>query len=125
MKSTKFWVRLFVIVFLISCIATAAIFLYGDSGSVVSIYQNGTLIESIRLDTVTIPYHFTVRSENGGYNEILVEPGRICVSDASCPDHVCMNSGWLSNSTVPIVCLPNELVIQLESRNNAVDAAVQ
>ena len=49
-----------------------------------------------------------------GKNTILVEPGRICVTEAECPDHVCIQMGWLSSEhPTPIVCLPNEVVIML------------
>lgn len=115
MKQTKFWVILFIILFVISLAASAAVLLYHGSGTVVSIYHHGKLIDKISLDTVSAPYTFTVESDNGAYNVIRVEQGRICVSDASCPDHVCVNSGWLSGGAIPIVCLPNELVIQSSS----------
>jgi len=126
MKSTKFWVAVISICLLISTAAAAVIFLFWDGGATACVYQSGKLIDKIRLDTVTTPYSFTVDSENGNYNVIRVEQGRICVTDASCPDHVCINTGWISDSVIPIVCLPNELVIQIESdSSDNVDAAAQ
>lgn len=89
------------------------------------IYQNGKLLQSINLTSVTEDYTFSVTDDAGNSNEILVCPGRIAVSSASCPDKLCVRQGYLSTSRLPITCLPNRLVIQLrqEFRNeDAVDA---
>ena len=124
MNRSKIWGIIIAILFFISLIASVVVLIFHRNGNVVSVYHCGHLIERINLDTVTTPYEFTVESDNGAYNTISVEHGRICVIDASCPDHVCINTGWLSDGAIPIVCLPNELVIQTESAQT-VDAAVQ
>ena len=49
-----------------------------------------------------------------GTNRIVVEPGRICVSEANCPDGICISQGWLSDQDVPIVCLPHRLIIKIK-----------
>ena len=59
----------------------------------------------------------------GGSNTILVEQGRIRVIEANCPDQVCVDQGWISNGTVPIVCLPHKLMIQIVGGGEALDAA--
>lgn len=126
MRRNIFWIILIAALFLISAIASIAIYVFHGSGNTVSIYQNGSIIEKIHLDTVTTPYEFTVETGEGGYNTIKVEQGRVCVSDASCPDHVCINTGWISDGVIPIVCLPNELVIQVDSKeDSALDGASQ
>ena len=118
MKHTKFWVILITVVLVLSIAASAAVLLWNGVGEIACIYQDGTLIEQINLNTVTHPYSFTVTTEQGGANTISVEPGRICISDANCPDHVCVDTGWINNSVVPIVCLPNRLTIQIESETD-------
>lgn len=126
MQKTRFWVVLIAALFLLSCTAATVVFLYQGNGKVVSVYHHGELVESIHLDTVTTPYRFTIESENNRYNVITVEQGRICISEASCPDQVCINTGWISDGAIPIVCLPNEVVIQVDSTTgDGVDSAVQ
>lgn len=44
-------------------------------------------------------------------NVVSIKNGAVCVSDASCPDHVCVNSGWKKYDGETIVCLPNKLVV--------------
>ena len=113
MKSTKFWIILIAFVLLVSTVASVFVYQYQISGGVVAVYHHGEQIKRIHLDTVTTPYTFTVGDEEH-YNVVSVEQGRICVIEASCPDHVCMETGWISDGAIPIVCLPNELVIKVE-----------
>ena len=125
MKSTKFWAILIAVVLVLSLGASVGIYRYRGIGSVACIYQNGELIRQIHLDTVTSPYELTV-TNGDGENVISVEPGRIRVSQASCPDHVCVDTGWISDGVIPIVCLPNQLVIRIEGGQTPdVDIAVQ
>ena len=123
MKRTKFWVILIAVMLLLSAAASILVFRSHVSGGVVGVYRHGELVKKIHLDTVTTPYTFTVGDEEH-YNVVSVEQGRICVSEASCPDHVCMKTGWISDGAVPIVCLPNELVIKVEG-GAAADGSVQ
>ena len=126
MKSTKFWVVCIALLLLVSCAASIFIYQYKGSGTIASIYQSGELVKQIHLETVTSDYSFVLEGPNGGENTIGVSQGKICVSDASCPDHVCVKTGWISDGVVPIVCLPNELVIKItDSDSDAVDASVQ
>ena len=55
-------------------------------------------------------------------NTIEICNGKIRVSDAECPDKICVKTGWLSSSAIPIVCLPNHLVIEFASENDDIDA---
>lgn len=57
---------------------------------------------------------FTVDSANGGKNTVQIQDGKIAVIDADCPDHICMEFGWC-DSGMPIVCLPNGLIINFLS----------
>jgi hypothetical protein len=42
----------------------------------------------------------------------LIEDGEICVSSAECPDKTCVKMGKLRSESLPIVCLPNHLIIR-------------
>ena len=52
-----------------------------------------------------------------------MEPGRIRVSAADCPDQVCVEQGYISDGTVPIVCLPHGLVIEIVGGEEPLDGA--
>ena len=51
---------------------------------------------------------------NGGSNILVVENGEAWVSDADCPDKVCMGMGKISRNGEFIACLPNRLRIVVE-----------
>ena len=55
---------------------------------------------------------FRIDYTDGGWNEIRIENGSICVSDADCPDKTCVKTGALRSETIPIVCLPHKLIIR-------------
>ena len=50
-------------------------------------------------------------------------PGRIRVASANCPDQVCVRQGWISDASVPIVCLPHQVIIQVTGGDSYADAA--
>lgn len=118
MRSTKFWLLLIGGLLAVSAVLAALLFQGGRGNTVAVITQNGKTIRTIDLDRMDKPYSFTVEWENG-YNIIEVERGRIRVSEADCPDKVCVRRGWVSDSAAPIACLPHKLVIQLEGGGEA------
>ena len=81
------------------------------TGSQIQILQDGALLYEIDLSRVTEPYPLRI-CWGEGYNDILVEPNRICITDSDCPDRICVRRGWLTSGGAPIVCLPHRLVIQ-------------
>lgn len=91
------------------------------SSMTANIYQEGNLIKSIPLDTVTAPYEFTVTGKDGCTNVISVRQNEIGMISADCPDKICVNQGFIHSDLLPITCLPNRLVIRLET-NTTPDA---
>ena len=85
------------------------------------IYSDNELIEVIDLTSVTEPYSFTIGDEESGYNVVQVEYKKIGMTDASCPDHVCVDTGFIESSLIPIVCLPNKIVIEIHSEGISED----
>ncbi len=115
MRKTRTWI-IVIAVLAVGLIALSVVFLTSRSeGTVVQVIQDGTVLREIDLSRVDAPYSFTVEAPDGGVNRIEVEPGRIRVSDADCPDQICMRQGWLSDRTVPIVCLPHRLIIKIRN----------
>ena len=90
---------------------------------VATITLDGEVLDEIDLTQVQEPYSFTVTGKDGLTNTILVEPGRIRVEKADCPDQICVHQGYISDGSRPIVCLPNRLIIQIQGGGDALDAA--
>ena len=110
-----------------------AIFLIGVIGSLfvlmrphgtgVQIVQDGTILYRFDLSitgnrTIDIEYE-------GRINTVQIESGKIRMLSAECPDHTCVHMGWLESGALPIVCLPNHLIIEFADTDSGVDAVVQ
>ena len=84
------------------------------------ITRDGALLEEIDLTRVEEPYTLVVEDSQGS-NTLQVERGRIRVLEADCPDQICVDQGWISDGTVPIVCLPHRLMIQIVGGEEGLD----
>ena len=58
----------------------------------------------------------------GTGNHLEIRGGEIRMTEADCPDQICVEHGPLRPGGTPIVCLPNRLSIQWIERDAAVDA---
>ncbi len=67
----------------------------------------------------------TVTCEERGYNLILISDGQVRVTDADCPDKLCIHQRQISRNGESIICLPHKLVIQIVSgKESGLDAIV-
>lgn len=88
----------------------SAFVIFSPKKSNVNIKRDGRLLYSFDLSNtedsvIEIPY-------GDSSNTIEIKNGKIRVLEAECPDKTCVNMGWLSSASMPIVCLPNHLVIE-------------
>ena len=68
----------------------------GPGGGVLArVYQRGELVEEIRLDRVREGPTLSADRGGGAENVVEVEPGRIRIVSATCPDQVCVRQGWI------------------------------
>ena len=79
------------------------------------LYQNGELLQTIRLDTVTAEYTFEVSGDADATNTVCVRPGSIAIVSASCPDQICVHHNKISRNKETIVCLSDKVVITIEN----------
>ncbi len=80
---------------------------------VVHISVNNELLETIEL-TPDLQKTIPITSEYGT-NIIQIEHGTVCVSEADCPDHICVNSPAISKPGEIIACLPHKLLIEIRA----------
>ena len=99
------WVVIFAAIFA-GCLALWL--LPRGGGETVLVYQDGQLLRTLDLRQDTV---FTVEGP-AGENTVTVAGGEVFVSQADCPDQVCVAHGYLVSGKEPIICLPNRLVIR-------------
>lgn len=111
--STKKWL---LILGIITALALAVCFFLRNQvpGTVAKVYVDGKEVESIRLDLVSASYEIPIETTYGR-NIILVEPGKISVKEADCPDKICVETGRIPEAGNVIACLPHRLSIVIAS----------
>lgn len=76
-------------------------------------------------ETRTLPLNAdatcTLRGRDDRLVVIAVENGRARFVSSDCPDHVCVNSGWLSQAGQSAACLPAGVVLRITG-DGGVDA---
>lgn len=82
------------------------------SGSEVVVLRDGNEIGRYSLSADAI---ITLRGTDNSYNLILVSEGSVKVTDADCPDQLCVRQRSISKSGESIICLPHKLVITIDS----------
>ena len=116
---TRTWILLLAAV-LILCMGAGFFLLSpGDSAAFAEITSQGKVLKTVDL---RIDQEFTVTTPGGGSNTVTVKNGKIAVTQASCPDHYCMERGFCDRGA-QIVCLPNRLVIRFLGEQS-IDAVV-
>ena len=64
--------------------------------------------------------------ENGSYNVLTIQDGNAFISEASCPDLLCVKEYAISRTKERIVCLPNRVEIFIrEAKEGEFDAIVE
>ena len=58
---------------------------------------------------------------NGGTNILVIENGKAYLSDANCPDKLCVHQGKISMTGETITCLPNKLTVSVFGAEQSVD----
>ena len=60
---------------------------------------------------------------DGSYNVLEIKEGKADITEASCPDEICVNHRAVSKQNQSITCLPNKLVVEIHNGEEAeVDA---
>lgn len=85
---------------------------------------NGTLYKTIPLSEHRGDDQFTIRTDDGHYNTVEVKDNAIAMTDADCPDKICIQTGFISQPGQPIVCLPHKIIIEIKGSGGVNDADI-
>ena len=125
MLKTRTWVMILLCVFLALAVLSVVLLTAKAPGTVVQVVQDGVVLREIDLSRIAERESFEVLWPDGGRNLVTVEPGRIRVTEADCPDQICVSQGWLSDQAAPIVCMPHRLIIRVKGETAQADAVAQ
>lgn len=115
---TKVWVL--VIVLLMAAAAGALAFLQfrQTPGAQARVLQDGQVVDILSLEQ---PGEHRYEAPGGGYNIVCIQDGAVSVTQADCPDQICVRHAATNLSGDPIVCLPNRLVVEVFAGEASVD----
>lgn len=109
MKKIRNDVILILIIVIVTVVSATLYFSFQKDGKNVSVIKNGETIATYSLqEKISVP----IRNENN-INVLVVENGMAYISQANCPDKICVNHRPVSKSGETIVCLPAKLVIEI------------
>ncbi|MCI8517716.1 MAG: NusG domain II-containing protein [Hungatella sp.] len=77
---------------------------------IVEVTVDGIMVEELDLSK---DGEFVIKGYNGGTNTLIIEDGGAYISDATCPDKVCIHQGKVNRSGEMIVCLPNQMIAKI------------
>lgn len=60
-----------------------------------------------------------VGSDEDEYNLVLIHARQVRVTDADCPDRLCVRQRSISRNGESIICLPHKMVVQIESKEES------
>ncbi|MBR4071981.1 MAG: NusG domain II-containing protein [Clostridia bacterium] len=112
MKNTKRNDIILVLILLVSALLVWLCFsLFSPAGDYVVVNVDGK--ETARYP-ISEDKEVRLESENG-YNILIIKDGKADVTDASCPDGLCVDFHPISKDGETIVCLPNKTVVSVEA----------
>ena len=83
-------------------------------------------VDGVRYGAYPLAEDITERIDlaDGTYNILVIEDGYADVTEASCPDQICVNHNRIRYSGESIVCLPNKLIVEVEGgEDNGIDGS--
>lgn len=84
------------------------------NGNNIEIYVDNKLYKTYNIDDEE-----EIRIENKGeYNIVKIHDNGVEITQASCPDKVCVHAGFIKKPSQSIVCLPNKVHIKISTKNH-------
>lgn len=91
------------------------IFTKKDGNKKAVVYYENKVILTIDLNN-NLKKDYIVKGYNGDV-KIVTKNGKIRVDEENSPMHICSKQGFISESYETIVCLPNKIIIKIETDN--------
>lgn len=118
LKSQLFWVIAFLAVIVLCCVII--VFFSKSGGSYAEVYVEGELVKKVLLSEDA---EFEIKTDHG-INNIELKDGKVRVKSADCKNQVCVESGWSSGPSSPIICAPHKLTVKITDDESSADIAV-
>jgi len=85
-----------------------------DDKNLALIEINGEEYKTIVLSSDMEKEEIFVKINKDRSFRIIAEKGRIKMAESTCPNNICVNTGWISQRGENIICLPYKTAIYIE-----------
>lgn len=92
-----------------------------NSNIAIVYYENKKVLE---IDLTKDIKTYKVNGYNGPVF-IKAGNGKVMVKEENSPRHLCSKQGYISKPYESIICLPNKIIVRIESNDNGIDAIVK
>ena len=102
--------------------------LIAKNGTFVQVSVSGKIVETYSLDKDAT---YIIDGKDKGKNILVIRDGKAFISEANCPDKLCVKQGGVSKVGQSLICLPNRVVVEVvhdrkeQSAETGVDAIVK
>jgi hypothetical protein len=107
------------ILLLAVCIIAVCIFVankaLAKTGDYAEVSVDGETVYELPLSENT---ELLIKGTDGGTNKLIINNGVCYVTEADCPDKLCIKQGKISHNGESIICLPHKLVITIRGTSN-------
>lgn len=115
---TKWDIVLIIVLLILSFVPEGIFYLSGNDASLARKYAviqlDGKVYKEIPLSghrgTDTLEIH-----TDKGHNQVVVQDETIGITEADCPDKICISEGFISQPGATVVCLPHKLLIEIKT----------
>ena len=112
MKKSDLWLLA------VLCILSVALFVgyrlaFSRQGAYVTVSVDGEIYKTLPLQqdaSLDIP------GVDGGFNRLEIKDGTAHISEADCPDKLCVHHKAIRNQGETLVCLPHRLIVSISSQ---------
>lgn len=111
-KHKKDLILVLVILVIVSIGFLVTRILHRQPAAVVEISVDGEVTASYPLDQDT---DVVLHGVGGGTNHLIIQDGSAWITEATCPDKVCIHQGKINENGQMLVCLPNRLIVKVSS----------
>ena len=100
-----------VVVFIgLAGIAAGFYLTHQDTGASVEVTVDGAIYGTYPLD---VDKEIPIQKDGKTTNLLVIKDGKADVTEADCPDKLCVHQKAISKTNETIVCLPNKVVVQV------------
>lgn len=109
-RAIKIWDILLILIILSIVVASIVVITTREKGNYCEVYYDGELIGSYTLEQELI-----VRLDEEGKIIIHINNGSVAIIENNCKNHICIDTGYISNVGERIVCAPHRIIVAVKS----------